>query len=160
MEHGMWNIKKSVYIDRPVDEVYHFAIDPTRWFQWYVGLSEPENLVGKGETGTTMDLKYTMLGMHLPVTVEVTETSKDGDSYAWHGTVKGAITSQQFWTYVPEGTGMKITLDMNYELPGKLIGKVANTLIIKKLMDNSVEQTLNNLKAVCETSDTYSMNAD
>lgn len=156
----MWNIKKSVYIDRPVDEVYHFAIDPTRWFQWYVGLSEPENLVGKGETGTTMDLKYTMLGMHLPVTVEVTETSKDGDSYAWHGTVKGAITSQQFWTYVPEGKGMKITLDMNYELPGKLVGKVANTLIIKKLMDNSVEQTLNNLKAVCETSDTYSMNAD
>lgn len=153
----MWNIKKSIYIDRPIDEVYQFAIDPTNWFQWYVGLSEPENLVGKGETGTAVDLKYTMLGMHFPLKVEVLDTSKNGDSYSWKGSVKGAITSQQFWTYVPEGEGVEISLDMNYELPGKLIGKVANTLIIKKLMDNSMEQTLNNLKAVCETSDTYSM---
>src|SRR5690606_2835048 len=109
------------------------------------------------ETGTTMDMKYTMLGMHLPIEVEVLETGKDGDGYSWNGTVKGAITSEQFWTYVPEGKGVEISLDMNYELPGKLVGKVANKLIIKKLMDNSMEQTLNNLKAVCETSDTYSM---
>ncbi|WP_223635408.1 SRPBCC family protein [Planococcus sp. 4-30] len=156
----MWNIKKGIYIDRPIDEVYQYAIDPTHWFQWYVGLSEPENLVGKGETGTTMDMKYTMLGMHMPIKVEVLETSKNGDSYSWKGTVKGAVTSQQFWTYVPEGEGTEITLDMDYELPGKLIGKVANTLIIKKLMDNSVEQTLSNLKAICETSDTYSMQGD
>ena len=156
----MWSIKKSIYIDRPVDEVYHYAIDPTRWFEWYVGLSEPENLVGKGETGTTMDIKYTMLGMHLPVTVEVAETAKDGGSYSWSGVVKGAINSKQHWTYVPEGKGTDITLDMQYELPGKLIGKVANTLIIKKLMDNSVEHTLYNLKYICETSDVYSMHRD
>ncbi|MDE4084415.1 SRPBCC family protein [Planococcus maritimus] len=156
----MWNIKKSVYIDRPIDEVYHYAINPNDWFQWYAGLSEPENLVGQGETGTTMDMKYTMLGMHLPIEVEVVETGKDGSGYIWRGTVKGAITSDQFWTYIPEGKGVEISLDMNYELPGKLVGKVANKLIIQKLMNNSMEQTLNNLKAVCETSDTYSMNAD
>ncbi|WP_422122422.1 SRPBCC family protein [Planococcus sp. X10-3] len=154
----MWNIKKSVFIDRPIDEVYQYAIDPTHWYQWYVGLSEPENLEGRGETGTTMDLKYTMLGMHLPIKVKVLETGKNGDQYSWKGTVKGALSSEQSWTYVPEGDGVTLSFDMNYELPGKLIGKVANTLIIKKLMDNSMEQTLNNLKAVCETSDKYSMN--
>ncbi|MEZ0481077.1 SRPBCC family protein [Planococcus sp. SSTMD024] len=156
----MWNIKKSVYIDRPIDEVYHHGIDPTRWFQWYVGLSEPENLVGQGETGTTMNMKYTMLGMHMPIELEVVETGKDGDGYLWKGTVKGAITSDQLWKYVPEGKGVEIFLDMNYELPGKLVGKVANKLIIQKLMNNSMEQTLNNFKAVCEMSDTYSMNAE
>lgn len=154
----MWNIKKSVYIDRPIDDVYHYAIDPTRWFQWYVGLAEPENLVGKGETGTTLNTKYTMLGMHMPISVEVLETGKDGKGYMWKGTVKGAIQSEQFWTYTPEGDGVEISLDMNYELPGKLLGKVANSLIIKKLMDNSMEQTLNNLKAVSETADNFSMN--
>lgn len=152
--------QKSVYIDRPIDEVYHYAINPSDWFQWYVGLSEPQNLVGQGETGTTMNMKYTMLGMHLPIEVEVVETGKDGNGYTWRGTVKGAITSDQFWTYIPERKGVEISLDMNYELPGKLVGKGANKLIIQKLMNNSMEQTLNNLKAVCETSDTYSMNAD
>lgn len=156
----MWSIKKSIYIDRPVDEVSQYATDPTRWFEWYVGLSEPENLVGKGETGTTMDMKYTMLGMHLPVSIEVVETSKEDNGYSWKGIVKGAISSEQYWTYVPEGKGTDITLDMKYELPGKLIGKVANTLIIKKLMDNSVEHTLYNLKYICETSDVYSMHRD
>ena len=154
----MWNINKSVYMDRPVDDVYHFAIDPNRWFLWYVGLSEPENLVGKGETGTTLDTKYTMLGMHMPISIHVLETGKEGKGYLWKGTVHGTIKSKQVWTYVPEGEWMEITLDMKYELPGKLIGKVANTLIIKKLMDNSVEQTLNNLKVLCETADNYSMN--
>ncbi|OHX53931.1 hypothetical protein BB776_01520 [Planococcus salinarum] len=154
----MWNIKKSIFIDRPIDEVYRYAIDPTRWFQWYVGLSEPENLVGTGESGTTLDMKYTMLGMHLPITVKVVETGQDGKNYFWNGTIKGAISSDQRWTYVPEGKGVDVTIDMNYEMPGKLLGKVANNLIVKKLMDNSMDQTLNNLKAVCETSENYSMN--
>ena len=153
----MWNIKKSIYVDRPVEDVYQYGIDPTHWYQWYVGLSEPENFVGDGEAGTTFDMKYTMLGMHMPVSIEVLEKSKDGDRYTWKGSVRGAIQAESFWTYTAKGEGTEISADMDYELPGKLIGKVANTLIIKKLMDNSMEQTLNNLKAVCETSDTLSM---
>lgn len=154
----MWNIKRSVYINRPIDEVYDFATDPTHWFQWYVGLSEPENLIGKGETGTTMDLKYTMMGMHFPIKAQVVEANKNGDAYLWKGDIKGTINSHSTWTYVPERNGVEIFLDMNYELPGKLVGKMANTLIIKKLMENSMQQTLDNLKIICETPDTHNMN--
>ncbi|WP_269801492.1 hypothetical protein [Planococcus sp. MB-3u-03] len=40
---------------------------------------------------------------------------------------------------------------MEYELPGSIFGKLANTIYIKKLMYNSVEQTLQNLKDISES---------
>lgn len=47
----MWTIRKSIVIDRPVTEVFNYATNPVYWYQWYAGLSEPENLKGKGEPG-------------------------------------------------------------------------------------------------------------
>ena len=147
----MWTIRKSVVIDRPVKEVFTYATNPVYWHQWYVGLSEPENLKGKGEVGTIMDMKYTLLGMHLPISLEVVENSRDGNSCFWDGQINGAVNSKQSWTYHAEGTGTEVKFDMEYELPGNVLGKVANKLIIKKLMDNSAELTLKNLKDICET---------
>ncbi|MDQ0428653.1 putative membrane protein [Planomicrobium stackebrandtii] len=147
----MWTIRKTMVIDRPVKEVFGYASNPVNWYQFYVGLSEPENLEGNGEVGTTMNMKYTMLGVHLPITLEVTKNSREGNSCFWSGHIKGAVSSTQSWTYNAEGTGTEVNLDMEYELPGSVLGKVANKLVVKKLMDNSLEQTMNNLKDICET---------
>lgn len=146
----MWTIRKSVVIDRPVKEVFTYASNPVYWYQWYVGLSEPENLKGKGEVGTSMNMKYMMLGMNLPISLEVIENARDGNSCFWNGQINGAINSKQSWTYHAEGTGTEVIFEMEYELPGSILGKFANKLIIKKLMDNSAEQTIKNLKDICE----------
>ncbi|WP_223635625.1 SRPBCC family protein [Planococcus sp. 4-30] len=147
----MWTIRKSIVIDRSVEEVFNYASNPVYWHQWYTGLSELENLKGDGEVGTTMDMKYTLLGMNLPISLEVIEKSRAGNSRFWNGQISGAINSKQSWTYHTEGTGTEVKFEMGYELPGSVFGKVANKLIVKKLMDNSAEQTLKNLKDICET---------
>ncbi len=150
-EKSMWTIRKSIVIDRPVKEVFNYASNPTYWYQWYAGLSEPENLKGKGEVGTTVEMKYALLGMNLPISLEVIENSSEGNSRFWNGQITGALNSKQSWTYNAEGTGTEVKFNMEYELPGNVLGKVANKLIVKKLMDNSAEQTMKNLKDICET---------
>ena len=143
-------IKKSIIIDRPIEKVYKFATNPTKWYQWYFGLSEPENLVGNGEAGTKMDIKYTILGIHLPVKCEVIENTEKGDCYVWKGKILGAIESNQTWTYVPDENSTEVMIDMEYEVSESVLGKLADALIVEKIQENAMEQTLKNLKLVCE----------
>lgn len=147
----MWHLQKSIFIDRRMEEVYHFTTDPNYWYQWYAGLSESENRIGNGKKGTSMDLKFSMLGKEVPIHVLVEENAHRGDGYIWRGSISGAIQAEQVWLYTPKGEGVEITFEMDYQLPGILLGRVANRLYIKKLMENSLEQTLKNLKDICES---------
>lgn len=147
----MWNLKKAVFIDRRVEEVHQFATNPTLWYQWYAGLSEAENLLGNGSKGTSLDLKYAFLGRYLALHVLVEENAPVGDGFVWRCLITGAIDATQTWTYLPEGEGTVVQFEMYYDLHGSILGKVANKFYVKKLMDNSVEQTLQNLKDISES---------
>lgn len=147
----MWNLKKTVFIDRRVEEVHQFATNPTLWYQWYAGLSEAENLLGNGAKGTSLDLKYAFFGRYLALHVLVEENAPVDDKYVWRCLITGAFDATQTWTYLPKEEGTEIHFEMDYELPGSILGKMANTLYIKKLMRNSVEQTLKNLKDISES---------
>jgi coenzyme Q-binding protein COQ10 len=39
---------------------------------------------------------------------------------------------------------------MEYTVPGKALGKIANRLIIERTQERSADQTLENLKMLCE----------
>jgi hypothetical protein len=41
---------------------------------------------------------------------------------------------------------------VDYEVPGKLLGKIADRLIVERVNANAAENVLANLKAICETS--------
>lgn len=146
----MWNLKKTVFIDRRVEEVHRFATNPKLWYQWYAGLSEAENLLGKGKKGTSMDLKYSFFGRYLSLHLLVVENAPVDDGYVWRCLITGAIDAEQTWRYLPKEEGTEIQFEMDYELPGSILGKLANTLYFKKLMSNSMEQTLQNLKDISE----------
>lgn len=149
----MVTVQKSILINRPIDEVYRYATDPKHWFRWYSGLSEPRNLKGQGEAGTTMDLDIHLFGMQLPIIVAVTENACTATGYVWKGLVKGSIDSIQSWTYTPEGNGTRIDYEEEYEMPPSVMAKLADKLIIKRMMNNAMDQSLKNLKEICETAE-------
>ncbi len=146
----MWSIEKDVIIDCPIEEVYGFTSNPQNWHQWYVGMSEPKEMEGDGLAGTTVKFDLTLRGVPLPVTIEVVENKKSGLGYSWRGEVTGAIISHQNWTFTREGRRTKVWYAENYELPNSLLRKVKDRFIIRKVLNNSMEQTFKNLKAVCE----------
>lgn len=144
-------IKKSIVINRPAEKVYNFATDPAKWHEWYVGITEPEDIQGNGEAGTKMTLKYKILGVDLPVSCEIVENTEKGDCYVWKGIIKGAINSRQTWTYVPEEENTEVMIDVEYEVPGNVLGKLADVLVVENIQNKAMEETLNNLKTVCES---------
>lgn len=148
---NMWHVKKSVLIDRRVGEVHQFATNPKHWYQWYAGLSEAENLKGKGAKGTSMDLMYFFFGRSLELHVLVVENTAMGKGFVWRCLISGAFEGNQTWRYVPVENRTEVQFEMDYDLPGSIFGKMANTLYIKKLMNNSMEQTLQNLKDISES---------
>ena len=68
----MTTFKKSIFIDAPLEKVYQYTMNPENWSHFYNGLSEAESISGKGEVGTIVKTKFSMLGMHFPVTITVT----------------------------------------------------------------------------------------
>ncbi|HSI67233.1 MAG TPA: SRPBCC family protein [Planococcus sp. (in: firmicutes)] len=146
----MWNVQKTVFIDRRVAEVHCFATNPTHWYQWYAGLSTAENLNGNGGKGTCMDLKYSFFGRYWALHILVEENGVKDDGYVWRGEISGAFDATQTWRYLPKEGGTEIHFEMDYKLPGSIFGKMANTLYIESLMNLSVEETLQNLKEISE----------
>lgn len=146
----MWSLEKSIIVDCPLEEVYGYASNPALWHQWYVGLSEPKSISGEGGAGTRAEFIYTMVGMRLPITVEVAENKKSGLGYSWKAKVSGSMESRQHWTYFPEGRSTKISYAEVYDVPSNVLRKMADKLIIRKLLDNAMDQAFKNLKNACE----------
>jgi len=143
-------LKKSILIHASVEDVYALARDPNRWPVWYVGMSELDELTGEGEVGTTAQFRYTMAGMSFPVTVEVLEDQSDPEGARWHGRIEGPLAGEQTFTYAPDDGDTEVTAEIEYTVPGKALGRVANRLVIERMQARSMEATLDNLKLLCE----------
>jgi coenzyme Q-binding protein COQ10 len=146
----MAHMKKSILIHAPAEKVYALASDATRWSTWFVGMSEIDKLTGEGEVGTIAEFSYTMAGMRFPVTVEVMEARIGPDGARWKGKIGGPLAGEQTWTYTPKGGDTQVTVDMEYTVPGKALGKIADRLILERTQERAADETLENLKRLCE----------
>lgn len=146
----MAHLKRSVLIHALVEKVYAIARDPRRWPTWFVGMSEIDKLTGEGEVGTVAEFSYALAGMHFPVTVEVTEDHIGPEGARWQGKIGGPLSGEQTWIYTPKGDDTEVTVEIEYTVPGKALGKIADRLIIERTQERSADQTMENLKALCE----------
>ena len=78
-----------------------------------------------------------------------TEVSREEGRVVYENT--SGIPSTFTWTYdavEPGRTQVKVVID--YTLPGKLLGRVADKLIFERYNEREIEHTLQNLKTTCE----------
>jgi len=66
------------------------------------------------------------------------------------GRVEGAITAEQTFVYAPEGGGTRLTVEIDYTVPGGGLGKLADKLVMERFNEQSADQTLEALKRLCE----------
>jgi len=149
-DETMAHIKKSILIHAPVEKVFAFARDPNHWASFWVGLSEPEEVSGTGEVGTVVKHSYLMAGMRFPVTSRVLEDHIGPEGGQWKGKIEGPLAGEQTWTYRPKNGGTEVTADIEYTVPGSALGRIADRLVIERIQERSLEQTLENLKLLCK----------
>jgi hypothetical protein len=64
--------------------------------------------------------------------------------------MEGMLSGRARWELTPEGDGTRLTTTFDYALRGGVPGKLADALIVKRMNGKSLEQGLNNFKALVE----------
>jgi len=113
-------------------------------------MGEVEKQTGDGGIGTVIESSYLALGIRFPCTTRVLDASLKPEGFRWTGVVEGPVGGKHVWTHVPKGAATEVTADIEYRVPGALLGKIANRLIIERIVEGNLEQTLQNLKMLCE----------
>ncbi len=146
----MAHLHHRLRIEAPIDQVHRTARDPESWSTWFVGLTGPERISGSGEVGTVADFGLLLAGMRFPVTVEVMEDVALPDGARWVGKVTGPFEGEQRWAYRPHGGETEVTVEVDYAVPGSILGKFADKILIERMMERNFRHSAENLKMVCE----------
>ena len=147
----MAHLKDSIFISAPPEKVHAFAADIKKWHIWFVGLGEAESVEGDNSPGTVIKQSYLFMGMHIPLTTKVIENSTDADgSRHWKAENEGSLAGWNNWDYLPKDGGTLVEVEMEYAVPGSVLGKVADRLFVERSQERALRHTLENLKQLTE----------
>jgi len=64
--------------------------------------------------------------------------------------MEGMLSGRARWELTPEGDGTRLTTTFDYSLPGGVLGRVADALMVRRMNGKTLEEALNNFKALVE----------
>jgi coenzyme Q-binding protein COQ10 len=143
----MTTVEHSVFINASSDEIDAVTLDAWRLPEWYVGIEEavPDDLYP--EPGGVAQLVYKVAGATFDITMTAIELTRgEGAAYRMEGMINGTNR----WTYAPEGDGFWVTATFEYEMPGGVLGQIADRMVVEKMNAENLAESLERLKAVVE----------
>jgi carbon monoxide dehydrogenase subunit G len=140
-------VQRTVQIKASPQATMARLSDASRWPDWYPGMSEISVTAPFPAEGGKVAFKVKSAGLSLPITETVLEYQPDSLQLL---RMEGMLSGRARWELTPEGGGTRLTTTFDYALPGGVFGKLADALIVKRMNGKSLEQGLNNLKALVE----------
>ena len=138
--------KNSIKINAPAEKVFEYLkpeVLPENW----PSLVEVENIKELPNGGHSWDWKYKMAGMNFNGTSENTEVVPNERTVTKS---TGGIESTITWSFQTEDGGTMVTVEAEYTVPVPLVGKLAESVIVRQNQKES-EMILDNLKTRMET---------
>ena len=142
----MGTMKKSITINAPVEKVFDYAENPENFTEIWPSLEEVKNIKEQANGGQSFDWVYKMAGIRLSGSSENIEYVRNERTVA---RTSGGIESTITWEYQAVDGGTKFTATTEYKIPIPVLGKLAESVIIK-MEENGQEVLLANLKARME----------
>jgi uncharacterized membrane protein len=143
MEH----IRDEIRIEAPVDHVWKFLCDTSRWSDWmprgkFSDFSGPYDRVG-----TTYASKMKMMGFEMKGTSTVLEVEPllliHEHSDDW--------SMDTFYRFAAEGGATRVVVEADYEMPGHIPGFLKN-LMTTTFFERQTRHMLGDFKALAEAS--------
>jgi uncharacterized membrane protein len=142
----MSKIEKTTFINAPMEKVFAFMAEPNNIPEIWPSLLEVKNVQPLPNSGYCYEWVYKMAGMRLEGQAEWTEFVKNQRIVNKN---EGSFPSTFIWNYQPEDGGTRVTVTVEYTLPGAVLGKLAEP-VLNKMNDHEAETVLANLKARME----------
>jgi uncharacterized protein YndB with AHSA1/START domain len=140
-------VQHNVQIKASPRETMALLSDASRWPDWYPGMTAVDIAAPFPEQGGKVAFKVKSAGLSMPITETVLDYQPDKLQLF---EMEGMLSGRARWELTPEGDGTRLTTTFDYALPGGPIGKLADALIVKRINGKSLEQALNNFKALVE----------
>lgn len=142
----MAKLQKSITINAPIEKVFAYLSDPKNLLEIWPSMIEIKDVQPAATGGYNFGWVYKMAGMRFEGASETVEEIPNQRTVT--KSTKG-IESHFVWTYEPENGGTKLTVDIEYKVPVPLLGKIADSFILKQ-NDQEGDALLANLKARME----------
>lgn len=138
----MAEIKRSISINAPVEEVFAHIDDPVNFPEVWPSMVEVKDVEELPTGGRKFNWVYKMAGIHFEGTSETTEYVAN-QRIVTKST--GGVESAFVWEFLPEGEGTKLNVSIEYTVPVPVLGKLAEGLIVK-LNEREADTLVANLK--------------
>lgn len=146
-EHAS-KIKQSIKINAPLKKVFEYVTSPQNWTMYVTGLVDIRSLSSDiPVSGTTFQWTYRMLGINLDGRGRVAAYRRNR-KFALE--MEGSFPIREIYIFDGDAASTILTFEMQYEVPGKVLGVMANRLIIEKMNIKEAAVVLKKIKAICE----------
>lgn len=145
----MATVQRSVQIKASPRETMALLSDANRWPAWYPGMTEIDIADPFPESGGKVTFKAKSGGMTMTITETVLEYDPERLQLMQ---MEGALSGTARWELSPDGDGTRLTTTFDYTLPGGVLGKIADALMVNRMNAKSLEGGLDNFKALVESS--------
>jgi len=135
----------SIVIEVSVSEVFAYVNELSTMPEWLTGLVEVRNVIGTG-VGQQCEWTFKLIGVQLRGQAVVVECLPN--ERCTHQSI-GMLSSD--WTNIvePHEDGTKLTVEVEYTLPGAVLGKLAEHLTIRRMI-RDLHSSLLNVKEMLE----------
>ncbi|HEX6129293.1 MAG TPA: SRPBCC family protein [Candidatus Limnocylindria bacterium] len=141
----MERIREEIRIEAPVDQVWTFLCDTSRWHDW-MPRGEFSDFSGPyDQVGTTYAWKMKMMGFEMKGTTTVLEVQPlklihDHTDEAHQDT---------YFRLEPEGDATRVIVETEYEMPGIIPGFL-QSVFTKSFFERQTRHMLQDFKALAE----------
>lgn len=141
-------ITEKIIINAPPEKVFRFIINTDNWTEYVTSLTDITDLSSPAmEPGTTFKWEYRMLGVKLNGVGRVTENVANR---SFGMKMEGSIPLAEHYTLAPVDGGTEMTVSLEYEIPNRVLERIANTRLVEKLNRREAENVLAKVKLLCE----------
>ncbi len=137
----------SVTINAPIEKVFDVIADYGQLAQ-YAPVSEVTNIKGNpGEKGSSADYTYHVLGIKFTMHTTMLEAERPRKVTTEE---TGGLSGKFEWTLEPQGQATKVNVRIDYTVPGGVLGKIANRLLLERMNQKNMDTMAHGLKIYCE----------
>jgi coenzyme Q-binding protein COQ10 len=146
----MGHVRLTAHVDVAPEQVFSIGVDAERTPEYHASIVEvkdvsgPLDRVGAGYTaamkiaGRVYEGRWEVTRVEKPRVVEL------------KGTMPGGGTATILQRFEAAAGGTDFTVEMEYELPGGVIGGLANKLLVEGAIERDVRHSMENFKVLVE----------
>ena len=146
----MGHISRSVAIRRAPADVFALLIDVHRLPEWATTVVETRDLSHPSlQVGCTFRQAFRLLGREFDSKWRVT-TFEPPHRIAYSATSTKGGSLEMTQTVRPDGDGSEVRFDIDYDLPGGLVGQMIDRAGAEQQAGREAERSLRNLRGLLE----------